>query len=641
MAKDKKQSLLFVLTFALATLFFLSCKTTNTKTSVAKPPVEQAPQPPAQTALPKLPDPPAQRTLPIIQQKPLVDPVENLIQRSQTYFLQGEKDLNAGFLERAKKDFDESIEIILRSGIPLGQEERLERHYEGLLDKIFSYELAALKAGDGFSEERVETAPLDEITTGELPMTFDPRSKSLAEQTVREYKHDLPLPINDYVLRFMDYFQNRGHKAMEYGLQRSGRYRAMISQILVEEGVPQDLIYLCQAESGFRPLAYSRAKCKGMWQFAASRGAEYGLRQTWWIDERSDPEKSTRAAARHLHDLYMQFGDWLLAIAAYNTGPGNVERAIERTGYANYWELLKRGTLHPETTNYVPIIIAMAIISKDPERYGFDVAPEPPINQEKVQIKSAIDLRLVSEILDISLGDVQELNPHIKRLTAPRNDLEFNLYLPEGTKEKFLAEIEAIPEDMRVTWRKHRVEEGETLTELARRYHTSPSAIAQANSLASNEKIQPGEKLIIPVTPGREGRERVVAQGSKIRYTVKRGDTLISIARDFDVSVSQLRRWNRLSAKSNVRPGRVLVIQTPESAALAPTPRPQSKNASHASSTLSNGRSRVIHRVKKGETLFAIASNYKTSIASIRDWNNLSQNDDIKVGERLTIYVNR
>ncbi len=641
MARDKKQSLLFGLTFALASLCFLSCKTTNSKPPVAKTPVEQAPQPPVQTALPKLPDPPAQRTLPIIQQKPLVDPVENLIQRSQAYFLQGEKNLNAGFLERAKKDFDESIEIILSSGIPLDQEERLERHYESLLDKIFSYELAALKAGDGFSEERVEAAPLDEIATGELPMTFDPRSKSLAEQTVREYKHDLPLPINDYVLRYMDYFQNRGHKSMEYGLQRSGRYRAMISQILAEEGVPQDLIYLCQAESGFRPLAYSRAKCKGMWQFAASRGAEYGLRQNWWIDERSDPEKSTRAAARHLHDLYMQFGDWLLAIAAYNTGPGNIERAIERTGYANYWELLKRGTLHPETANYVPIIIAMAILSKDPGQYGFDVNLETPIHQEKVQIESAIDLRLVSETLDISLVDVQELNPHIKRLTTPRNDPEFNLYIPEGTKEKFLSEIEAIPEDMRVTWRKHRVEEGETLTLLARRYHTSPSAISEANSLASDEKIQPGDKLIIPVTPGREGRERVVVEGSRIRYTVKRGDSLVSIARDFDVSVSQLRRWNRLSAKSNVRPGRVLIIQAPDSAAVAPTPHPKSKGSSQASLKPSSGRSRVIHRVKKGETLFAIASNYKTSIESIRDWNNLSQSDGIKVGERLTIYVNR
>jgi membrane-bound lytic murein transglycosylase D len=195
---------------------------------------------------------------------------------------------------------------------------------------------------------------------------------------------------------------------------------------------------------------------------------------------------------------------------------------------------------------------------------------------------------------------------------------------------------------MRVTWRKHRVEEGETLTLLARRYHTSPSAISEANSLASDERIQPGDKLIIPVTPGREGRERVVVEGSRIRYTVKRGDSLVSIARDFDVSVSQLRGWNRLSAKSNVRPGRVLIIQAPESAALAPNkPHPKSKGSSQASLTPPNGRSRVIHRVKKGETLFAIASNYKTSIESIRDWNNLSQSDGIKVGERLTIYVNR
>ncbi len=184
---------------------------------------------------------------------------------------------------------------------------------------------------------------------------------------------------------------------------------------------------------------------------------------------------------------------------------------IERTGYANYWELLKRGTLHPETANYVPIIIAMAILSKDPARYGFDLSRTTDPSR-KAQIGSAIDLRLVSETLDISLSDVQELNPHIKRLTTPRNDPEFNLYIPEGTKEKFLSEIEAIPEDMRVTWRKHRVEEGETLTQLARRYHTSPSAIAQANNLASDKRIQPGEKLIIPVTPGREGRERVVAR---------------------------------------------------------------------------------------------------------------------------------
>jgi membrane-bound lytic murein transglycosylase D len=424
---------------------------------------------------------------------------------------------------------------------------------------------------------------------------------------------------------------------MEVGMQRSERYRGMISKILAEEGVPQDLIYLCQAESGFKPLAYSKAKCKGLWQFGASRGQEYGLRQNWWIDERSDPEKSTRAAARHLKDLYNQFGDWLLAMAAYNTGPGNIQRAVERTGFADYWELLKRRTLHPETANYIPIILAMTIISKDPPKYGFEVNPDNPIEVDKVKVDSAIDLRLVAESLDLSLSEVQELNPHLRRLSTPRNDPEFTLYLPAGTQEKFLQEIADIPVDMRVTWRKHRVEGGESLSEIARKYRTTPSAIAQANNLSAGNKIQVGEKLIIPVTPGRGA-----GTGSRVRYTVKRGETLAGVAREFDVTVAQLRKWNRMSANSKLRPGRALVIYTSE-----PLIQPvHSGNftkqiAMNHSSSTKRKQLRVTHQVKKGDTLFAIATNYKTTVDSIRGWNNLPQNMNLKVGDRLTIYVNR
>ena len=626
----------------LLSVAFISCKTTHqTRTPIAKPPLADVPKPAAQPPLPVLPDTPAKPVLPLIQE-PLIDPIENLIARSQASFLRGEKSLKAGFLEKAKTDFDESLDILLRSGAVISQDERLERHYEGLINRIHNYELAALKEGDGFSEERVEKAPLDEIATGEVPLTFDPKSKQMAEQTVQQTSHDLPLPINDLVLRYLDYFQKRGRKGFELGMQRAGRYRAMISKILAEEGLPQDLIYLCQAESGFKPLAYSRMKCKGLWQFGAGTGALYGLRQNWWVDERSDPEKSTRAAARHLKDLYNQFGDWLLVMAAYNWGAGGVERAVAYTGYADYWELFKRNNLPAETKNYVPIILAMTIISKDPARYGFEVTPDPPANIEKVPLTSALDLRLVAESLDLTLAEVRELNPHVKRLTTPNNDPDFNLYVPQGMADKLVQEIAAIPEDMRVNWRKHRIEEGETLSQIAQRYRTTTSAIAQVNSLNEDARLQFGDKLIIPVTPGQRGRGPAGASGSRIRYIVQRGDTLASIARDFDVTVAQVRKWNRLTSRTKLRAGRTLSILTDLPAASTAAAQPPKRSGSNGTATVSGSEPiRVVHRVKKGDTLHRIATNYNTSVNSIRDWNNLSQNDNLRVGERLTIYVSR
>jgi membrane-bound lytic murein transglycosylase D len=363
----------------------------------------------------------------------------------------------------------------------------------------------------------------------------------------------------------------------------------------------------------------------------------YGLRQNWWVDERSDPEKSTRAAARHLKDLYNQFGDWLLAMAAYNWGAGGVERAVAYTGYADYWELFKRNNLPAETKNYIPIILAMTIISKDPARYGFEVTPDPPTAVEKVPLTSALDLRLVAESLDMTLAEVQELNPHVKRLTTPNSDPDFNLYVPQGMADQFLQEIAAIPEGMRVNWRKHRVEEGETLSQIAQRYRTTTSAIAQVNSLNEDAPLQFGGKLIIPVTPGQGGRRFADASGSRIRYIVQRGDTVAGIARDFDVTAAQIRKWNRLSSRTKLRPGRALSILTdlPGASAVAQPPRRSTAQASGVVPL------RVVHRVKKGDTLYTIATNYNTSISLIRDWNRLSQNESIRVGERLTIYVSR
>ena len=273
MARPRRQTVRFWTAMPLLGILCVCCKTTQQKTSVAKAPVAEVPKASPEPAITLLPESPAEPVSTINQQEPTVEPVESLILRSQESFLRGEKNLKAGFPEKAKKDFDESLEILLRSGFVISQEERLERHYESLIDRIHNYEMAALKEGDGFNEERVEAAPLDEIARGEVPLTFDPKSKELAEETVKQTEHDLPLPINDLVLRYLDYFQNRGRKTIEVGMQRAGRYREMISKILAEEGLPQDLIYLCQAESAFKPLAYSRAKCKGLWQFSSGTGA--------------------------------------------------------------------------------------------------------------------------------------------------------------------------------------------------------------------------------------------------------------------------------------------------------------------------------------------------------------------------------
>ena len=275
----------------------------------------------------------------------------------------------------------------------------------------------------------------------------------------------------------------------------------MISRILKEEGVPQDLIYLAQAESGFQPLALSRAGARGMWQFMAASGELYGLQRSWWVDERQDPEKATRAAARHLKDLYNQFGDWYLAMAAYNSGASTVQHAVERTGYADFWELYRRGVLPQETRNYVPIILAVTIMAKNPEQYGLErVAPDPAPQMDQVTIDYPVDLRLVAECVDTSVNYLQELNPSLLRMTTPK-DQSFTLNLPAGSREKYENAMAAIPPDMRTWWRYHRVEYGDTLASIARKYHTSPSSIAEANSLTGDE-VKVGSKLIIPVAPG-------------------------------------------------------------------------------------------------------------------------------------------
>ena len=514
-----------------------------------------------------------------------------LIEKVQEKFASGEQNFKAGHLEAARKDFDDAVDWMLESGYDPNGDPKLSELFHRVVDTVYAYELQAFQAGDGFSQAPAVPAAIDEVA--EMTFPVDPGLKARAEEAAMNFSHDLPLTVNDQVLSFLNFFQTpRGRAIVETGLRRAGRYREMISRVLQEEGLPQDLIYLAQAESAFQPLALSRAGARGIWQFVAYRGHEYGLRHTWWIDERQDPEKATHAAAQHLRDLYKMYGDWYLAMAAYNCGPGNVQKGIERTGYADFWELYKRNVLPRETKNYVPIIIALTLIAKDAAHYNIQVEPEAPVATDVVKPGRAIDLRLVAETIDVDVESIRALNPSLLRLATP-DDPSFELHLPLGTAQKFSAEIADIPPDKWVSWRRHRVETGETLTSIGKKYHVTPGAIADANSLERNAALEAGEKLIIPSTqPQSETKRRLVS------YRVRRGDTFLGIADRFSVSADDLRKWNHLKA-NRVSRGMVLRVYTlggaPETSPARTGSKSKRKPASPVASGTSGGEAAANH----------------------------------------------
>jgi membrane-bound lytic murein transglycosylase D len=609
-----------------AVIFSAACEGDKPKKAETKPPA--AAMAPTLAAPKVAPAPAAPAPTPARTE----DPVATLIAKAEKDFQAGQANYNAGHLDAAKDNFDHAFTTMLSSDLDVHADERLENEFDKIVESVHELELQALKAGDGFTEQKSEPAPIDEAN--EVTFPVDPNIKAQALAEIKQTNSDLPLVMNDQIASFISYFSSHGKGQLANGMARSGRYREMISRVLKEQGVPQDLIYLAQAESGFHSLALSRAGARGMWQFMASRASGYDLQRNWWVDDRQDPEKSTRAAARHLKDLYNQFGDWYLAMAAYNSGPGTVQHAVQRTGYADFWELYKRGVLPGETRNYVPIIIAITIMSKNPSQYGLDsVQLDAPLASDVVTINYPVDLRLVAECVDTSVDALQELNPSLLRMTTPK-DQSFILHLPVGSKEKFEQEVASIPMEKRVSWRFHRVQPGDTLQTIARKYHVSSEAIAEANNLSEDE-VRAEAKLIIPVAPGKNRESANTEAGGyskrSVAYKVRKGDTLTSIANDYGVSAEKIRRWNHLSVNT-VKPGRVLHIYKPaaEDAEVASGTHTRSKkgapelttrntrSTANSKKSTNAAKTSTHHTVKRGETLTSIASQYNISVGELK-----------------------
>jgi len=483
--------------------------------------------------------------------------VRNLIQQVEGAYAKGEANYRKGKLPEAKLEFDRAVDLMLTSGLDIRTEPQLQEEFERVIDGVNALEMEALKQGNGF-EAKAEPSPAD--VASDVTFAVDPNFVAKAKADLATTKSDLPLVVNDYVAAYINFFANtqKGHNTLLHSFQRGGRYKAMIERVMAEEGVPQDLIYLAVAESGFNPRAVgpstrSGGRAGGMWQFMPT--GSYGLVRNSYVDERFDPEKSTRAYARYMKFIYNQLGDWYLSMAGYDWGSGNVQRAVQKTGYADFWELYKRNNLPAETKNYVPEILAAIIIANHPTQYGFDdVTLDPPVLTDTVTINYSVDMHLVSDIVKAPMEEMTALNPSLLRPVTPP-DTAFDLHLPAGTAALFQEAIARVPEAKRTAWRYHRLQQGETLAAVAQKYRVTAADLTEVNQLKEGDALEGVEALVIPTAPAAAPSMRATT----LMYTARKGDTLITIADRFGVSLDQLRRWNKLTG-SRVEPGKRLHV---------------------------------------------------------------------------------
>jgi membrane-bound lytic murein transglycosylase D len=452
---------------------------------------------------------------------------------------------------------------------------------------------AAAAPQTGPVEEKSEPAPIDQLLeiTGEPVPTAQPGTEKTVAQDLETADHDIEIPLNDRVLSYVELFTGRLKGYLEEGLGRGARFLPMIQDVFRAEGLPLDLAYVPLIESAFKPNALSRAKAKGIWQFMRGTALENGLQHDWYIDERSDPEKATRAAAKYLKTLYAMFDDWHLALASYNGGPGRVQRAMQRSGQNDFWSLAASSRYLPrETRDYVPLILAAVIIARNPTQYGMNIQPMETLAIETVSLSTAVDLRRVAQWAGTSVETIQDLNPELRRWTTPLRSTDYELKVPQGTADAISARLAEMSSEDLAPLNHYTVKKGETLLGVARKLGVTRSDLAEANYLSTKAALRTGQRLIIPRAPS--------------LGAVARGDS--------GPAPSISPRVDAVNASNTVAPRASAKVDNTE-------------------------RVRVTHRVRQGETLYSIAKHYDTSVSSVKEWNHL-RNNMIQVGQRLTIY---
>jgi peptidoglycan lytic transglycosylase D len=518
------------------------------------------------------------------------DPVAELLKSADKFFENGRHELTLGHLATARAEFNKALEVLLQSPNGAKSDLRMREHFERLVDRIAALELTALATGDGFTEHPYEPASIDELLAITTFDTTPPTAQTTSnvEADLQQTSHDIPIPLNERVLRYVELFQGRLREFLSEGLARGAQYLPMIQNVFRAEGLPLDLAYIPLVESAFKPTALSRTKAKGVWQFMGPTAAENGLKRDWFIDERSDPEKATVAAAKYLKTLYTIFEDWHLAMASYNGGPGRVQRAIKRSGRGEFWTLSESKRFLPrETREYVPMILAAVIIAKNPVKYGFDIVPATITAAESVIVPPAVDLRRIAEWAGVTADDIQTLNPELRRWTTPIRGDEYELNVPAGTGEIVRSKLAtASPNELNaLQW--YTVKRGETLTTIARKLRVNRTDLAEANYLKVAAPVQAGRKLLIPRMPSAALLARAASgesvdnaaqaepatfaesdadeEAMRITYRVRSGDTLTSIAKRHGTTVESLRTINNLRS-SSIKVGTRLIIETTRSA---------------------------------------------------------------------------